>query len=90
MERKHEKYERLIARYTVTNAGDRARDITLALAARPFQVDPPTQFLNDAGGISPIHEIAWHARTLHVDGRPRIQLLTTPDVQGVAKSRAKS
>lgn len=78
-------HERLIAGYTVSNAGDHARDITLALAARPFQVDPPTQFLNGAGGVSLIHELAWHAGTLQVDGRPRIQLLGMPDAQGVTK-----
>lgn len=74
---------RLIARYTVGNHGDRARDVTLALAARPFQVDPPTQFLNAAGGVSPIRKLAWQGRTLTVDGTPRVELLTVPDAQGV-------
>lgn len=74
---------RLIARYEVGNDGDRPHDVTLALAARPFQVDPPTQFLSAAGGVSPIHQLAWYGRTLAVDGRPRIELVTTPDAQGV-------
>lgn len=75
---------RLIARYEVGNDGDRGRDVTLALVARPFQVDQPTQFLNAAGGVSPIHQLAWKGRTLEVDSQPRIELLNTPDVQGVA------
>lgn len=74
---------RLVASYTVRNHGDQARDVTLALAARPFQVDPPTQFLNAAGGVSPIHQLAWQGRTLAVDGRPRVELLVAPDAQGV-------
>lgn len=73
---------RLVARYEVSNDSNRARDVTLALAARPFQVDPPTQFLNAAGGVSTIHQLAWRGRTLAVDGQPRVELLATRDAQG--------
>ena len=69
----------LVARYELRNDGERARDVTLALAARPLQVDPPTQFLNGAGGVSPIHDLAWQGRTLEVDGKPRIWLLQPAD-----------
>jgi hypothetical protein len=69
----------LVARYELRNDGDRRRDLTLALAARPLQVDPPTQFLNAAGGISPIHDLAWQGDTLRVDGRSRVTLLRNPD-----------
>lgn len=69
----------LVARYEVRNNGDRARDVTLALAIRPLQVDPPMQFLNAAGGVSPIHDLAWKGRELDVDARPRAFLLHKPD-----------
>src|SRR6185437_357622 len=69
----------LVARYELRNDGDRARDVTLALAVRPLQVDPPTQFLNGAGGVSPIHDLAWKGRTLEVDGEPRVWLLRQAD-----------
>ncbi|MEO6968237.1 MAG: discoidin domain-containing protein [Rhodanobacteraceae bacterium] len=72
----------LIARYEVRNDGARPRDVTLALAVRPFQVDPPTQFLNAVGGVSPIHDLEWKGRTLFVDGRQRAVLLRQPDAVG--------
>ncbi len=50
---------RLLARYTVRNDGDAARHVTLALAVRPLQVNPPQQFLNTPGGFGPIHRIRY-------------------------------
>jgi len=58
----------LVVSYRVANDTDTARDVTLALAARPFQVNPPTQFLNAPGGTSPIHDLAWDGRALTVNG----------------------
>ncbi|TCV92831.1 hypothetical protein EC912_106170 [Luteibacter rhizovicinus] len=58
----------LVMRYRVSNDGDAARDVTLALMARPFQVNPPTQFLNSPGGTSPIHDFAWDGKKLTVNG----------------------
>ncbi|MBS0432924.1 MAG: discoidin domain-containing protein [Proteobacteria bacterium] len=78
---------RLIARYDVRNDGDRARDVTLVLAARPLQVDPPSQFLNAPGGVSPIHALAWQGGTLAVDGEPRARLLRAASMRG-ATTRA--
>ncbi|HEY3519499.1 MAG TPA: coagulation factor 5/8 type domain-containing protein [Rhodanobacteraceae bacterium] len=69
----------LVVRYEVKNDGDHARDLTLALAVRPLQVDPPMQFLNSAGGVSPIHDLAWNDHALDVDGKPRVFLLQEPD-----------
>ena len=51
----------LVARYDLTNLTDQPLALTLALAARPFQVNPPAQFLNTGGGVSPIHDLAWEA-----------------------------
>lgn len=58
----------LVVSYRVANDTDTPRDVTLALAARPFQVNPPTQFLNAPGGTSPIHDLAWDGRALTVNG----------------------
>jgi hypothetical protein len=41
-------------RYRLTNRGTRPIAPTLVLAARPFQVDPPSQFLNIPGGTAPL------------------------------------
>ena len=48
----------LFVRYLVTNSGDSARTVNLFLAAQPFQVLPPWQTLNMAGGVSPIYELS--------------------------------
>src|SRR5690606_14978209 len=48
----------LVARYRLENTTDRARAYTLALAIRPLQVNPPTQFLSTVGGVSRIDRIS--------------------------------
>ena len=45
------------AAYTLTNRTRAARSFTLRLGVRPWQVNPPTQFLSQTGGISPIARI---------------------------------
>ena len=45
-----------IVRYTVRNVGKRTSPVALALAWRPFQANPPTQFLAHRGGASPIDD----------------------------------
>jgi hypothetical protein len=67
------------ARYTVHNRSKRARNVTLALAWRPFQANPPTQFLANPGGASGVASIAWDGRALGVDGSVRLQPLAAPD-----------
>jgi hypothetical protein len=62
----------LVMSYRVTNDNDAPRDVTLALAARPFQVNPPTQFLNAPGGTSPINDLAWDGHALTVNGTRRV------------------
>ncbi|HKE95890.1 MAG TPA: discoidin domain-containing protein, partial [Povalibacter sp.] len=53
--------------YRISNPTASRRQVTLALAVRPFQVNPPAQFLNTAGGVSPIQDLAWQNGSLHVD-----------------------
>jgi hypothetical protein len=47
----------LTGAYTLTNTSQRALNLTLALAARPMQVNGPVQFLAVPGGASPISKI---------------------------------
>ena len=49
---------RLHARYRVRNLGKTRRVGTLSLAMRPFQVNPPTQFLNTTGGVAPVAKLS--------------------------------
>jgi hypothetical protein len=68
----------LIARYTLANTGAAPRRVTLALALRPWQVNPPAQFLNTPGGASHVQRLAWQGRTLRVNGQPWLHALTPP------------
>jgi hypothetical protein len=70
---------RLVVRYRLTNPGRRARDYTLALAVQPFQVNPPAQFLNTPGGVSPIRALAMDGAIVTVDGVPRVFAKQVPD-----------
>jgi hypothetical protein len=68
-----------LVRYTVRNLSRHARHVTLALAWRPFQANPPTQFLARPGGASAIGALAWDGRALAVNGVPRLRPLIPPD-----------
>ncbi|HVR81015.1 MAG TPA: coagulation factor 5/8 type domain-containing protein, partial [Luteimonas sp.] len=72
-------HAQLIARYRLTNTADAPRDYTLALAVRPLQVNPPSQFLNTAGGFSSIRGLAIENGRIEVDGRPRVLALQASD-----------
>lgn len=74
----------LAARYTVENLGGETLDMALVLSVRPFQVNPPAQFLNMPGGVSPIHALAWDGAALSVNGAPRVYPLAPPDHVGLA------
>jgi len=69
----------LAARYTLRNPTDEPRPLRLVLAVRPFQVNPPTQWLNVAGGVRRIERLAWDGTTLAIDGAPALRPLRTPD-----------
>ena len=69
----------VLASYRVRNRGARTHHVTLALAWRPFQANPPTQFLAHPGGASELRELAWDGRALQVNGTARLLPLTRPD-----------
>ena len=68
----------LLARYTLRNDGERPRALTLALAVRPFQVNPPQQFLNTPGGFGPITQLRYANGVLAVNGMQRVVTLGAP------------
>jgi len=72
----------LQARYRVRNRGGAAKRVRLFLALRPFQVNPPTQFLNTAGGVSPIDAIAWDGGRAVVNGQRIVVPETRPAAFG--------
>ncbi len=62
----------IIARYRVRNTGLADAGLGLALAFRPFQVNPPVQFLNLVGGTAPIREIVLEGSAARVNGRQAV------------------
>lgn len=62
------KAPQLLARYTLSNPGAKPRRYALLLALRPWQVNPPQQFLSTQGGISPLPRLAWRDGQLVVAG----------------------
>ena len=78
-------HSQLWTRYRLSNTGRVPRSFVLALAVRPWQVNPPTQFLNTPGGWSPIRHLALDRSGGRVeagegDMPPRqLRLLQMPD-----------
>jgi hypothetical protein len=70
---------RLVARYEVRNLTAQRLPLQLVLAVRPFQVNPPSQFLNTVGGVSPIDRIRWDGTALAVNADHKVFPLARPD-----------
>jgi hypothetical protein len=70
---------RLVARYELRNLTARPQAVELVLAVRPFQVNPPSQFLSTVGGVSPIRSVAWDGARLSVNGDRAVFPLRRPD-----------
>ncbi|MBN2356297.1 discoidin domain-containing protein, partial [candidate division KSB1 bacterium] len=66
-------------RYAIRNRTNSRMDARFFLTIRPFQVNPPWQFLNWPGGIAPIHSISWQRDTIRVNDHKRIFSLQPPD-----------
>jgi len=70
---------RVVVRYRLRNAGSAERRVRLLLAVRPFQVNPPRQFLGRPGGFSAIRAIDLDPGAVRVDGRAAIFPSRPPD-----------
>ena len=73
------------ASYTLTNRTRSARVLELRLRLRPWQVNPPSQFLSQKGGASPISAITQTANQLTIvqpqedgDAPARRRLIVSP------------
>lgn len=74
----------LVARYRLRNLDAREQRATLFVTLRPFQSNPPAQFLNTVGGTARIHELSREGETILRDGRPSIHALTPFSAFGAA------
>lgn len=59
---------KLLARYTLRNPTAKPQHYSLLLALRPWQVNPPQQFLSTPGGISPLASLTWADGSLTAPG----------------------
>jgi len=74
----------LEVRYRIGNSGTRQMRGKLFLAVRPFQVNPPTQFLNGPGGVTSIRSLEWDGSGVVVDGIRRVIPQVRPSGFGAA------
>jgi hypothetical protein len=77
-----------VARYDVRNPTAKKITLDLALAIRPFQVNPPAQFLNAPGGVSAIRELAWDGTGFAVNRERVVYPLSAPSFAGAYPYRA--
>ena len=64
---------RVVARHRLTNTGVASREYVLALAVQPWQVNPPSQFLNTTGGFSPVNALELRGGVATVNGRDSVR-----------------
>ena len=68
----------LYSRYRITNNSRGYKHLTLYLAMRPFQVNPPWQFLNLPGGVATIDSISLQGSTVRLTGNKFVRALASP------------
>ncbi|MCK6475685.1 MAG: hypothetical protein L6Q35_02515 [Phycisphaerales bacterium] len=61
----------LLVRYRLINESKDRRQGRLVLAVRPYQVNPPTQWLNLPGGAAPVRSVAWSGPELVVNAKEK-------------------
>ncbi len=72
----------VFAHYRLVNEGAKPRRARLVLAARPFQVNPPWQFLNQPGGMASLGRVVVEGPRLRVDDRPPLLFAPAPSAGG--------
>ncbi|MBL8306091.1 MAG: hypothetical protein JNM33_05310, partial [Rubrivivax sp.] len=68
----------LLARYTLRNITATRQTYTLLLALRPWQVNPPQQFLSTPGGARSLRELSWTEGLLKADGQALLRPTQPP------------
>jgi hypothetical protein len=70
--------------YRLANTTRERKAVRVYLAIRPFQVNPPWQFLNTPGGVATIRQIEADGQVLRVNGETVAVSLTPPNGFGAA------
>jgi hypothetical protein len=68
----------LDGRYRLHNRTQQRLRLRLLLALRPFQVNPPAQFLTTPGGVAPIEKLSWNGHSLLANDATEIMPLAAP------------
>jgi hypothetical protein len=79
----------ITARYRVTNKSAGEQDVNLYLALRPYQVNPPWQFLNILGGASKITKAGMEGPVVNIDDKKIISLIPADDFGAADFSRGE-
>ncbi|MGI8499480.1 MAG: discoidin domain-containing protein [Gemmatimonadaceae bacterium] len=74
----------VLARYRLLNTTHRELRPTLYVAIRPFQVNPPWQFLGAPGGATHVGSLRWQGGEVLIGGQYRVRALTPPAAFGAA------
>lgn len=74
----------LYASYRIRNEGAEPARASLFVAIRPFQVSPPWQSLNIAGGATLVRDLEHEGRSVRVNGEKLVVSLTPPRGFGAA------
>ena len=74
----------LFSTYRLKNISNKAARGNLYLAVRPFQVNPPTQWLNWPGGMAKVKTMRRDESAIVVNGKKKILLLSQPEGFGAA------
>jgi hypothetical protein len=76
----------MLVRYRLDNTTLEPHDYVLALTVQPYQVNPPSQFLNTVGGSAPIGTLAFNSTDAYAEGLTRtdgarvvVRSIQTPD-----------
>jgi hypothetical protein len=75
----------LLARYRVANTGAGREHLSLALALRPFQVNPPSQWLNTQGGTSRLSSLRFASGAVMANDTERVVAVTPAGRFGAAR-----
>jgi hypothetical protein len=73
----------LDGRYRLHNRTQQRLRVRLLLALRPFQVNPPAQFLTTPGGVAPIEKLSWTGHALLANDTIEIMPLSAPSGVGL-------
>lgn len=74
----------LITKYALKNHSERTLQGNLYLAIRPFQVNPPTQWINWPGGTAKLKTLRRDGNNVFVNDKKKIFLVSKSDAFGAA------